>query len=215
MKKQCQNRRDNRRFRSGLATMQRKVRGMVCGLLLILLPLSGFAQYVKIRFDVHDKITLDYMVPFEFSLIPLSGTQKLVGACVLNITGVEKMQVLVTLSSSDSLRNMQGSVIPFGVQLAYRNDGKSQPPEIDSGREVSFALSEGNRIADNSISRKPNAYIFIRGSTDLLQNENSAYIHNIKEKKQNSGTRNYKGNTPPEDERTTYVGDIYLKVEYN
>ncbi|BEG99374.1 hypothetical protein BSYN_16390 [Bacteroides sedimenti] len=195
--------------------MQRKVWGMVCGLLLILLPLSGFAQYVKIRFDVHDKITLDYMVPFEFSLIPLSGTQKLVGACVLNITGVEKMQVLVTLSSSDSLRNMQGSEIPFGVKLAYRNDGKSQPPEIDSGREASFALSEGDRIADNSISRKPNAYIFIRGSTDLLQNENSAYIHNIKEKKQNSATRNYKGNTPPEDERTTYVGDIYLKVEYN
>lgn len=215
MKKLSRYKRFNRRFWHVSATVQHRICGMVCGLFLVLLPLSSFAQYVKIRFDVHDKITLDYMVPFEFSLMPVSGTQKLVGACVFNITGVEKMQVLVTLSSSDSLRNMQGRAIPFGVQLAYRNDGKSLPPEIDSGNEVTFALSESDRIADNSISRKPNAYIFIRGSTDLLQNENSAYIHNIKEKKQNSGTRNYKGNTPPEDEKTTYVGDIYLKVEYN
>lgn len=205
------------KFISGSATVQHSMLWATMGLCMALFPFSVFAQYVAVRFNIPVKIGVSNIAPFQLSLKP-ADIHALAGTCVMCITGAENMQVLATLTSSDSIRNEQGHALPFTADLAFRNDGQSQPPGRDAGYRAFFPLSNSGRIADNKkdLSQVLNAYLFIRGNTGASQDANNTFISGRAGPSLDANSSFIRDGTGlSQHANTTYVGDIYLNIEYN
>jgi len=206
------------KFISGSATVQHSMLWATMGLCMALFPFSVSAQYVAIKFNIPVKIGVFNIEPLQLSMKPNRGVQNLVGTYALCITGDENVQILATLTSSDSIRNEQGHALPFTADLAFRNDGKSQPPGRDAGYRAFFPLSNSGRIADNkkNLSQVLNAYLFIRGSTGASQDANNTFISGRTGPSLDANSSFIRDGTGlSQHANTTYVGDIYLNIEYN
>jgi len=187
--KQYQYIRHNRISRIISATAQCRILKVAFVLIVVLFQISATAQFIRINLDIPTKTGQTELVPFNFSLqSDINGTQMLGGTSVLCISGAENLQVQATLSHSDFLRSEMGDALKLNASLAFRNDGISKPPGINTGQTATFPLSN-SRLIIQSIKNYPdvlNAFIFIHATAEL-----------------------------PPSTKYTYEGDINLKIEYN
>lgn len=184
-----------------MTVLLRRLRAAIA-LLIALFPASVLAQYVRIKLNIRAKVGVMDILSSPLTMKSGQNALMLTGNYLLYITSDENVQVLATLTASDSLRNGRGNALPLAVELAYSTDRPGVAPTTVIGNKVSFLLSSSG---DNTHSRKElakilNASFFVRGDTGLLQ-EARATIHG--------------GNAPPQDKSSLYVGDIYLNIEYN
>lgn len=172
-----------------MKNQSRKLR-LAIAMLLFLFSFSTYAQFVNINIEIPSKIGQTLMMPLELYLKTdvNTGRQIFSGKGILSITGDENFQVLVSLTHSDSLIDNDGVKVPFKVDLAYRNDGIDQLPGLEVNKSASFPLSNAGKIIENmrNSTNVLNAYLFINANTGQLINK-----------------------------KTTYVGDINLKIECN
>jgi hypothetical protein len=180
----------NRSFRFVSDAAQRWLLIAFIVLLTTLSSIPANAQFIKINLEIPTKMGQTEIEPINFSIQSdiNTGLETLEGSSVLCISGVENLQIQAALNFSSFLSNEMGDELKFYATLAFRNDGISKAPGIDTGCLASFPLSNSGRIIEN-IKGNPvvlNAYIFIHATAEL-----------------------------PKLTKYTYVGDINLKIEYN
>jgi hypothetical protein len=152
--------------------------------------ISAGAQFVRINLDVPTKYELSEITPLTLTLQTNteSGIPVLKGTAVLSLSAPENVHILATLVVPDSLRDEQGNIIRFKASLAFRNDGKNEPPGTNAGKRAFFQLSDCSRIFKyiKNAPQELNAYLFIHAIMELSQCI-----------------------------KTTYIGILDLNIEYN
>ena len=159
-------------------------------LILLLLPFTANAQFIKIDIDIPAKTGVSDMEisgqswQNEYN----QNLQELDGSYSLTISSAENLQVLATLKHSEYLINASGAGVKLTAVLAYRNDGKNKPPKANTSDRVQFPMSNSGLLIDN-----------MKDFPQVL----SAYlvVYTTIERPKASGT--------------TYTGDIFLTLEYN
>lgn len=182
--------RQDQLFTTGSESSQNWILRTSIVLIVALFTYNASAQFINVNIKIPTKIGLSEMEALKLNHQPSFGSewQKFEGTYEMAIPSIENLQVLATLTHTDSLRNEFGSSINFSAKLAYRNDGISTPPKTYSGNSALFNISNCGLLIDNIKGSPPmlNAYVFIHVET---------------------------GN--PVISRSIYRGDINLAVEYN
>jgi len=152
-----------------------------------------YAQFININLEIPAITSFTKSAPLSLRLQPdpFTGQQTLTGTVPINLSASENLHLQVMVQATDSLKNEQGHSLPLRVNFAYRNDGNHELPASGwnvSGKFVGFPMSNTGLLIGNM--RGPpallQAWLFISVSAGLPQ-----YIN------------------------TTYVGSIYVNIEFN
>lgn len=171
-------------------------------LFLLSFSLSTQAQFIRINLDVEPETGLSESSDFDLLLRPTDKSnlpaewtgsfdedQELYrGNYLLQIRGNENFLVQARISHTPVLLSKKGESLPLLVQMAYRNDGFSQPPYNACGEEVFFPLNDSGLLIENI---KSNPQVLI--STVFVQVNVAA----------------------PVQKQDLYSGNIHLQLEYN
>lgn len=163
---------------------------LTCALILALLPLNSYAQFIKIDIDIPAKTGVSDMEASEQNWQSNfnQNQQELEGTYALTISSAENLMVVATLKHSEFLINSSGSAVKLTAVLAYRNDGKNKPPKANASDSAEFPMSNSGLLIDD-----------MKDSPQVL----SAYlvVYTTIERPKSNGT--------------TYFGDMLLTIEYN
>jgi len=159
----------------------------------MLLPASVVcAQYVTTIIDISPKVQIENLVPFALEQHPDfdSGTLVLKGTMAMQISAHENLAILASVTHNGKLTNENGHELPLSAFLAYRNDGGNPQdlPQNNTCNAAEFMMSNSGLLI-NSMKPNPNvinAYLYLETITGMPQYAN-----------------------------TTYVGSIYLNIEFN